>query len=152
MTLGGHGTKWPKSKQSEVRSQQVELFEQNICTFNLDMMGPVSFHLPHSPPMLSGYMKMLHDSLPHFGMSSAYDRPDTILSHLCMLHIGVNRWPASLYNTTLGITFNQQMDWVHAFMALEVQPTASLQDQIFLIHGELCTEINSLESIVTLIK
>ena len=102
MTLGGHerclakvnivAQNYPKSGQSEVRSQQVELFEQNICTFNLDIMGTVSFHLPHSPPQWSGYM-MLHDSLPHLGIPSTYDWPDTIRSHVCTLHIGVNRWP-----------------------------------------------------------
>ena len=35
-------------------------------------------------------------------------------------------------------------------MVIEVQPTASLLDQIVIIHSGFCTEINFLGSIVTL--
>ena len=101
----------PKPGQSEVRSQQIELFEQNIFTDNLHIMGTVSFHLPHLPPMWSGYLKLLHDSLPHPGISS-----DILLSMIDLTpsnSTGVQstlEWiieHASLYNTTPVITFDQ---------------------------------------------
>ena len=143
----------PKSVQSEIKYQQVELFEQNILNNNLDIMWTVSFHLSQSPPMWSGYMQMLHNKLPHQGKSSDIFLPLIDLTPsdpTCVrstLEYIVDH--ASRYNTTPVITFDQQLWWI-AYLVIEAQPRASLLHQIVLILGGFHTEMSFLGSIGTL--
>ena len=143
----------PKTVLSKIVYQNVQVFQHDMFNDNLDILWSVAFHLEQQPPMWSGFMQMLHNSLPHPGKSSDIFLPMIDLTPsdpTCVrstLEYVVDH--ASHYNTTPVITFDQQLWWI-AYMVIEEQPQTSPLHQIILILGGFHTEMSFLGSIGSL--